>query len=757
VSSPVEFEPAARPDVVAGTTSRSAPKLLLRAVVREWLAVTALFLSLGCVLTWPLVTRMSSGFYGFGNDNWGGIWFGHWIHEAFWGPQKTSFSREIQFPFGFQFDDRYIQPYDRLIDIVFGGIGNGLFAYNLMILLSFPLAGLAMYALARYLTQSRPAAIVAGLIFAASPFHLAMSMQYPPMASIHVAPLFVLAMLVALRRRRLRDAALAGAAFALVWLTSYYYGWFAIWFALVALLAFTVGGLWRAWRERRVRIAIRDGVWFATTRGAVAGATFLVVAAPLLVNLASKVLSDQDRYARQEADLAYTAVRPWQYLLPPGDSTVFGKLTRNVIDRHLGILPVYEQNVYLGAIAVALALVAIVAIRTTLPHARAATLPLLLSAGFCAIVTLGPTIPYEVTSIGDWLSPGTNPHFKGPVSFLYDLSPNFRYYGRAFVFVSVVLAALAAIGFALLVRRVGRGRPSWVPWALAAVVSGLVLAEFVNIPPRRFVSLHTPPWVQAVKRLPKGAPIIEYPVADYSSPRSLQYVYWQTRHGHPTVNPPETPTSQAFERSVDDPDSYLSGRTLSRAGVKFAVVHTKLKPATFPPYQPAFQTDQLPASAGHRNPWFREYARTSDAIVYRVLPRPRADVDYAVAGFSAGWGDFEVDPTGRWRWARNRQSVMTVYASRDYPRAALSFDATSFQQARTLRIAMDGRELARLEVPAGRAINVKVSLRLHRGAQAIQLTTDPAPVVADQVMHNGDLRALSVRVGQVRVTAKSGG
>jgi hypothetical protein len=191
--------------------------------------------------------------------------------------------------------------------------------------------------------------------------------------------------------------------------------------------------------------------------------------------------------------------------------------------------------------------------------------------------------------------------------------------------------------------------------------------------------------------------------------------------------------------------------------VRFAIVHTKLAPATFPPYQPAFQTDQLPASAGHRNPWFREYARTSDAIVYQVLPRPRAHVEYAVAGFGAGWGDLEVDPTGRWRWARNRDSVMTVYASRDYPRAILSFDATSFARNRVLRISADGREIRRLEVPAGRTIKVKVALWLHRGAQRIQMTTDPGPVPADQVLHNGDLRALSVRIGQARVATRRGG
>jgi hypothetical protein len=50
--------------------------------------------------------------------------------------------------------------------------GGGAFAYNSMIVLSFPLAAAAMYLLVRLYTGQRAAAFVAGLIFALAPFRL---------------------------------------------------------------------------------------------------------------------------------------------------------------------------------------------------------------------------------------------------------------------------------------------------------------------------------------------------------------------------------------------------------------------------------------------------------------------------------------------------------------------------------------------------------------------------------------------------------
>ena len=753
--------PDARPTAVstadATATSVSADTRWRDRLLREWLPVSLFYSVAGCVFTWPLVTRMTSGFYGFGNDNWGGIWFIKWIHYTFWSGTPSHLSHEMQYPFGLVFDDRYIAPYDRFMAIVFGGISNGLFAYNLMMLVSFPMAGVSMYALARYLTHNRSAALLGGLIFTLSPFHLAMAMQYPAMACIFPIPLLVLALVHALRTRRLRDAAWAGAALALVWATSYYYGWFAIWFVLVALLTAGAIGLWHAARRRRVASALREGMTFAATRGAVMGATFLVIAVPLLFNLINSVLSHPGEYARQRYDLAINAVRPWMYILPPHDNPVFGALTRDKIQRFLGVLPVYEQSVYLGAVAVAFALIALVFYRKASRVYRGAVLPLLAGAVFCGLLTLGPTIPLNVFSVQAWLTPSPYTHVTGPNSLLFDLSQNFRYYGRAFVFVSVVLASLAAVGFSLasrpLMSRFGRRGPQVL---MVLAMAGVVL-EFTNLPPQHFVDLSSPPWLAAVKKLPKGAEIMEYPDAAYSSPRSLQYIYWQTREGHATVNPPNTPRSQAFMGALEDPKSFLAGRMLSRAGVDFVVVHTRLASPTFPPYQPAWPSDQLPRSAGRKNPWFAFYRSTSDAVIYRVkrVPSLAKLAKGAEVGYSRGWYPLEVDPSGQWRWMSGSIGEMFVYASRTYKHAELNLDLTSFNEPRAVDFTLDGRRIAHRKLSPTEMTRVAVPLRLRKGVHTLTISATPGAVVINDVLHNNDLRAVSVRAGQLSIRLSS--
>jgi hypothetical protein len=731
--------------IASGVKERRRDRFL-----REWLPVSLFFTLVGFVSTWPLVSRMTSGFYGFGNDNWGDIWFLKWINYTFWSGTSSHISHELQYPFGYVFDDRYIAPYDRLMAIGFGSVSGGLFAYNLMILLSFPMAGVSMYAFARYMTHNRSAALLGALIFTISPFHLAMAMQYPAMACIFPIPLLALALVHALRTRRLRDAAWAGAALALVWLTSYYYGWFAVWFVLVFIVVAGVIKVLGGLRRRKTLSVLRRGARFVATHGAVFSVTFLAISVPLLFKLIDSVLSNPTKYARDANDLPFLAVHPWMYILPPHDNPIFGPFTRNAIQSHLGILPVYEQSVYLGAVAVAFSLVALVLFRKARAVYRSSAVPLLVGAVFCGLLTLGPSIPLNVFSVSAWMAPSQHKHITGPDQLLFDISQDFRYYGRAFVFVSVVLALLAAVGFAIVSRPLTARFGRRASLSLLVVAMAGVAVEFTNLPPEHFVDLSTPPWLTAVEALPKNAVIMEYPDATYSSPRSLQYIYWQTRHGRTTVNPPNTLESQAFMSALDDPNSFLSGQKLSKAGVDFVVVHTRLASPTYPPYQPAWPSDQLPRSAGKNNPWFKFYRSTSDAVIYRVLREP-AKTKGPLIGYGQGWYALEVDPSGHWRWMQADPGQMFVYAPRTFKHAEIDMDMTSFWEPRTVDLKMDGERIAHRELSPTAISRVTVPLTLKKGLHIINIDADPGPITISDVLNNNDRRTVSVRVGQVGI------
>src|SRR5688572_24925033 len=65
----------------------------------------------------------------------------------------------------------YSQPVTDLTGTLLARVTNPVAAYNWLILLSFPLAAVAAYLLARHLALSRSAATIAALAYAFSPFH----------------------------------------------------------------------------------------------------------------------------------------------------------------------------------------------------------------------------------------------------------------------------------------------------------------------------------------------------------------------------------------------------------------------------------------------------------------------------------------------------------------------------------------------------------------------------------------------------------
>ena len=118
--------------------------------------------------------------------------------------------------------------------------GNPLVAYNLTMLLTFPLAAMAIYALVHRLTGSAGAAFVGGLAFAFAPYRMA-TLSHIQILSVFPAPLALLGLHAYLDDRRRRWLLLYGAAwllqsasngYALVFFTLVVALW-VIWFVVV--------------------------------------------------------------------------------------------------------------------------------------------------------------------------------------------------------------------------------------------------------------------------------------------------------------------------------------------------------------------------------------------------------------------------------------------------------------------------------------------------------------------------------------------
>ena len=606
-----ELNGQSRPPIVAALTSK--PWL-------EAASVACFFLVSSIVVMWPSVVHPSSLVYGFGNDNLGGMRFAHAVYESFW--HGVSLQRELQFPFGYSLPNQAIQPIERGWNLLFGGPGNGALVQNAQIFASFVLSGCTMYLLARYVTRSRAAALVAGFAYTFSPFHLAIALQYTALSAIQWIPLYLLALLVLLRRGRTRDAVLCGLAFALVVLNSYYYAWLTAWVTGGILIAASVRWMIRRRRSSALAPPVRPALLLAVRRAATAGAVTLVTTTPLLLSSA-QAAGDGTAVGHPLSEAVRYSARPWMLVLPPIDNPLWGGTSANFVQQHLFDAPVYEQSLYLGLVLTALAIVGIWrwgpqgALNQT---SAAARFFLVSGVVVAAIVMIGPYIPLQRDFYRNWANFEALRKIPSIGLLIFEIGPIFRFFSRAFVLVSACLAPLAAIGLARLLRRIGPSVPK--RWALTALVVVAIGVEFANQPPRVFMDLREPAWVAATRQLPAGAPIVDYPVASLNTPRSLYYLYWQSAVDHPTANPFDKREAVAFAAKIADPDSAASGQALSRAGIRYAIVHTRLPPQTSPPYQPGLPDDSMPRSSGSSNPWFERVAATPDSVIYRIRKPP---------------------------------------------------------------------------------------------------------------------------------------
>ena len=122
---------------------------------------------------------------------------------------------------------------------------NPLAAYNVALLLSFPLCALAAYALAWELTARRDAAIVAGLAFAFAPYRMG-QIAHLQVMSYYWAPLALVGLHRYLRSRAWQWLMLFGGAWLMQALTNGY-----------ALFHFSIFvALWLIWFARPIRIAV---------------------------------------------------------------------------------------------------------------------------------------------------------------------------------------------------------------------------------------------------------------------------------------------------------------------------------------------------------------------------------------------------------------------------------------------------------------------------------------------------------------------
>ncbi len=585
----------------------------------------------------------------------------------------------------------YFQPFTDIPGALLARLAGPVAAYNWLVLLTFPLAALAAYLLGRHLGLGAPGATLGALTFAFSPFHIAQAAYHPHIAQTQWIPFYLFALWRCLDRTTPGALALLAASTAGVVLSNFYGGLIA---AVLTPVAVAAHWLFRPRRERRA-----PGSLAATNAAlgmmAAAGVAYVwYVASPVANNPAA--------YGFARAELFLYSAKWWSYLVPPVTSPILGRVAEGVWDRagvHEGLL---EQQVTLGWGVVVLAMVALWAWIGRRGSAAPRAAPLLATVAAAGLVcSLSPERD---------LGPFT---FTRPSALLYEVVPMFRSYARFGVVVQLMAALLAGLGAETLWRATTRsGRI-----ACLALVA-LVACEYAVWPPalwrdvlptraHRWVT-HQPGRVRAVDCTPPTA-----------EPDAIE---WLSR-GTIVLRP------AGFE---DCTEPRLADK-LAAGGYTHLLVRANAANASRLAHESLPEGMQLGA-------------RFPDGAVLTITTAPPV----AHTSLMTAFYPREYDGVWTWRWMAPGASWQVVNNTRSRVTVTGSVEMAAFNRRRTLTVRLDGREVQTLSVGDAREVARIGPLTLSPGVHDLAFQPVEPPTVANDLLKNGDPRALSVRIGSWR-------
>ena len=453
-------------------------------VRRAWPALGAfgLFAALTVIMTWPQALYLSSRASQH-QDVYFNMWRLRWFAHAMTSSANL-FDSNIFFP-----ERRTLALSDAMlvegaVALPFGWMPPVLL-HNLMILGAITASGAAMFALVRYLTGSRGAGLLAGIVFAFGPYRFEQLMHMELQWAIW-SPLAFLALHRAYDTGWWRYGLATGACVALQMLSSIYYGIFLA--TLIGVAAVLLFARDRQAPARQVAAVIGSGA---------------AVAAIICALYALPYLRVQGRVGdRSPEEVAAWSAKPADYLSTPSGNWLYGATSRRAAS---------ERRLFPGLTPIVFAILAV----------------LLRAASRRAIVYLVLLVLAFEGSLG----------LNGYVyPFVHQYVPVYRGLRaapRLGLFFLMFLGVLAGFGYAALVAdRARRWRLAWLAVGAAAMLveykPRTPLVEFANTPPAIY---------SVLSRQPRGV-VAEFPIptVDRLPGPDPAYAYMSSFHWFPIVN-----------------------------------------------------------------------------------------------------------------------------------------------------------------------------------------------------------------------------
>lgn len=579
------------------------------------------------------------------------------------------------------------QPVTDLAGALLARLAGPVAAYNWLVLLTFPLAAAAAYLLARHLELSPAGASVAAMAYAFSPFHLAHAAYHPHIAQTQWLPLYLLALFRCLDRATPGAIGFLAAATAAVTLSNFYGGLIAAVLTPVAVAVY-----WLSIRHRGSRSTRRLGITLITLA--------LLAAAGLayVSYFAREMVVARASFAFPRADLFLYSAKWWSYLVPPVVSPLFGGAAHRLWDAvGLGDERL-EQQVSLGWGIVALGLVAVYWwLRREREPATRTHVPLLVAvAGAALLCSLSPERQIGVIP------------FVRPSALFYELAPMFRAYARFGVVVQLMAALLAGVGVDRLRRSGARGAQ-----LLCLTLVALAAVEYAASPAALWRDTLPTSAHRWIARQPEAMTVLDCVRLE--------------------------PASAAVE-------GWLTGSRVSVPGGPLADCAEPGLPAKLAALG---YTHVLARRGSWESRWLAEREGLAiaehfdDADLLAVTAAPPAVYTASTTGLFA----VEHREGTTWRWMGDHGSWRVVNRSGGPISAAVEIELWAFGGVRQLELLLDRREAQMLvveEPPRSYRIG---PFELSPGEHELAFRPIEPAAVADDLLRNGDLRALTIALG----------
>ena len=506
---------------------------------RELVLVVLGAVLLACLMTYPLIVGFDHVGRVDNNDGRWSIWVVSWVAHALTTDPLHLFRANIFYP------HQDALAYSEA-NIAAGVVGvpvwlltkNPYATHNFVLLVSFVVSFAGAYYLCRYLTGSRQAAMVAGVLFAFCPF-VFVRFAHIQLLLVGGLPFCMLAFHRLVDRTTVGRAVALGAILWLQGLACAYYGIFGgMAVGISSIVIAITRGRWREWRY-----------WAAIGGAAVVS---IALTAPFFLPYITlqretgfaRTLEGAQTYSANWA--AWTASGAWAH--------------RWALD------PSRSEVLFPGAVALVLGLAgAFVGWQlTTAAAQRAATTETRLDRGV--------VLSYIITGlVSFWITFGPK---AGLYSVLYATVPVFSFLrapGRTGIVVALCLTVLASIAIARLLER--RRHAGW----MAAGLMIVAVADLVQAPIGLREAPPTPSAYQELARLPV-APVAVFPywANNLNYHGHAEYMLASTAHWQPLINgysdhiPQDFRDNSLILRGFPTLESFA---VLERLGARYVVFH----------------------------------------------------------------------------------------------------------------------------------------------------------------------------------------